>query len=116
MWNLFRDFSVAMPAVVQDHFKGFFKGTKRQLAAAAQAGEMPIKVGKDPISFPLLRWLAKQMLARAYGPRAAENITSQALMLLSWNLMCRAASTTRSTSSSPTSSGTVTPWWSISGA
>ena len=33
MWNLFRDYGVAMSAAVQDHFKGFFKGTKRQLAA-----------------------------------------------------------------------------------
>ncbi|KAK1928348.1 hypothetical protein P3T76_016178 [Phytophthora citrophthora] len=64
-------------------------GLQHQVAAAISQGHGHIKVGKDPMSFGLYKQVAMAMLQNT----SREMIFARTFMILSWNLMSRAANT-----------------------
>ena len=67
----------------------FFKGLKRTTAQAQGRGVGKIQVGKTPLDFSLYCFLAARMLRSS----SSNYIFAHLYLLLSWNLMCRAANT-----------------------
>lgn len=53
LFNLFRDFKQTKSPELYALLSSCFKGTKRELVDAAQAGEIPVMFGKDPLSVAL---------------------------------------------------------------
>jgi hypothetical protein len=85
LYNMFRDFEVTMPRVLESELKTYFKGLKRRNAKDLAEGGGRVKVGKDPLDHSLYRWLCKQLLRSA----KSEAIFSLTVLTLCWNLMAR---------------------------
>ena len=62
LFDLYRSFKVAMSQELQDELKNHYKGLKRNIASNIAAGGMKIKVGKDPLSMSLFRFLGLELL------------------------------------------------------
>ena len=86
LFNLFRDFRITYSPNLELDIKSHFKGLRREKAKDIQQGGASVKVGKDPLSFGLYRFIAKQFYLNAEHP---EFIVAQCMLTLSWNLMCR---------------------------
>lgn len=85
LFNLYRDYEVLMSEKMKSELKILFKGLKRHTAQQIAKGEESIKVGKDPLSFDLYRFICKSLLQET----SREHIFCHAALTLSWNLMCR---------------------------
>jgi hypothetical protein len=83
--NMFRYCGILMPSALEKDLATHFKGLKRLTVQNLVAGNENIKIGKDPLSFELYKFLAKQMLMQP----TPEYIFAHTFMLLTWNLMCR---------------------------
>ena len=89
LFNLYRDFGATMSTELESELKNHYKGLKRKVASDIAAGGGQIKVGKDPLSFSLFRFLGLELLKLA----CRESVFAHAFMILAWNLMARAANT-----------------------
>lgn len=88
LWNLFRDFGHVMSKEVETGLKDHFVGLKRDLATRIKDGNAEIKVGKDPLSFSLYRFLGLALLKVSNR----DHLFARCFMVLSWNLLARASS------------------------
>ncbi|ETP07725.1 hypothetical protein F441_16112 [Phytophthora nicotianae CJ01A1] len=70
---------------LSSHFKRF----QPKVAAAVSRGQGQIKVGKDPMSLGLYKRIAMEMLLSP----SRDMVFARTFMVLSWNLMSRAANT-----------------------
>ncbi|KAF1791130.1 hypothetical protein GQ600_4359 [Phytophthora cactorum] len=77
--------SLDLARELSSHFKGF----QRKVAAAVSQGRGQIKVGKDPMPLGLYKRIATAMLTSPLR----DMIFARTFMILSWNLMSRAANT-----------------------
>lgn len=99
LFNLYRDYGEQMPVDLTNELKVYFKGCKvsyslglkATIAKEIQAGDAPIKIGKDPLDFSVYQFLAMQFLKNS--GKHKECIFAHCFFLLCWNLMCRAANT-----------------------
>ncbi|OWY93367.1 hypothetical protein PHMEG_00037265 [Phytophthora megakarya] len=78
-----------MSAELDREMSCHFKGLQRTVAAAVSQGRGQIKVGKDPMPFDLYKQVAFAMLKST----SRDMIFARTFMILSWNLMSRAANT-----------------------
>ena len=78
-----------MSTELESELKNHYKGLKRKVASDIAEGGGQIKVGKDPLSFSLFRFLGLELLKLA----CRESVFAHAFMILAWNLMARAANT-----------------------
>lgn len=83
--NLFRDYGYSVGDEFKEEMTNHFKGLKRQAAHTVAVGDAPIKVGKDPLDFPLYRFLARQFMKNSNR----EYTFGHAFLTCCWNLMCR---------------------------
>ena len=60
--NLFQDCGQKMSESLRQDLKAYFRGLKRKSALAVRDGEGRIKVGKEPLTFSLYRYLGLQLL------------------------------------------------------
>lgn len=67
----------------------FYKDIKHQVTRRRQATNARLTEGKEPFSFALYRKLARSMLRQEHK----DSIFSRLFLVLSWNLVCRAANT-----------------------
>lgn len=89
LFNLYRIYGQEMPSHLSSQLKTDFRGLKRKAALTAAAGETSCKVGKDPMSFGLYRFLSKKMMKG----NARELVFARCFFVLTWNLMSRASNT-----------------------
>jgi len=89
IYHLYRMFGRVQPASFDNALETFFKGMKRQIAEQQSRGERPIKEGKDALTFGLYVEICKRLLLSG----KPEDIFAHCYMVLSWNLICRASST-----------------------
>ena len=89
LFDLYRSFKVAMSQELQDELKNHYKGLKRNIASNIAAGGMKIKVGKDPLSMSLFRFLGLELLQ----DDSRDSVFARTFMILTWNLVCRASNT-----------------------
>ena len=89
LFNVFRDYEKVMSSQMSANLKTFFRGLKNTIAQQTQAGDAPIKVGKDPLQFADYKFLALSMIRS----RGKEHIFAHTFFLFCWNLMCRAGNT-----------------------
>ena len=78
-----------MSQELQDELKKHYKGLKRNIASNIAAGGMKIKVGKDPLSMSLFRFLGLELLQ----DDSRDSVFARTFMILTWNLVCRASNT-----------------------
>ncbi|DBA02814.1 TPA: hypothetical protein N0F65_006604 [Lagenidium giganteum] len=78
-----------MSKPLTDELRAYFRGLKRQVASNTAAGNVRCKVGNDPLPFSVHRHRVMQMLAST----GRDMIFGRAFMIMSWNLMSRAANT-----------------------
>jgi hypothetical protein len=86
-FNLFRDYKRTMSKDLESELSNHFKGLKRQSARQIANGLAEVKVGKDPLSFSLYRYLGLQIM----GQTSREYVFARCFMVLCWNLMSRAS-------------------------
>jgi hypothetical protein len=86
-FNLFRDYEQTMSKRLESELSNHFKGLKRQTALQIAQGESEVKVGKDPLSFTLYRFLGLQLMIQ----NSRECVFARCFMVLCWNLMSRAS-------------------------
>ena len=86
-YNLFRHYDQIMNHRLASDIAVHFKGLKRTTVQSISNGQGNIKVGKDPLSFGLYRFLAKSFLEQS----SKEYIFGHCFMIMCWNLMCRSA-------------------------
>ncbi len=87
-FNLFRDYKKIMSQTLATELSTCFKGLKRKIISDVAAGqEGDIKIGKDPISFGLYRYLALSILQTS----SRESIFALCFMTICWNLMSRSS-------------------------
>lgn len=89
--HLYRIYSQSMPQQMTNTLKNDFLGLKRTTAAQSADDQAPIKAGKDPMPFSLFRFLG-EFIMRSSSKKAT---FAHTFMVLTWNLMCRAANTVR---------------------
>jgi len=87
--DLFRSFNVTMPENMQQELETYFKGLKRVTVARQAQGKEKIQVGKSPMEFSLLCYLARRLLESG----RTDDVFAHLYLVLSWNLMCRAGNT-----------------------
>ena len=87
--NLYRDYGRTIPSQMQDLIAGYYAGFARTIARSIGCGDAEIKVGKDPLPYSLYRKIAGEMLSSS----SRDMIFARTFMILSWNLMSRAANT-----------------------
>lgn len=87
--SLFSDFDVNMTQEMKQGLTRRFGGLKKRIARQVGSGYGEIKVGKDPLQFNLYRQLAHAMLCG----RSRDLVFARTFLVLSWNLMSRAANT-----------------------
>jgi hypothetical protein len=87
--SLYGEFNVIMPLDMKQGIANRFSGLKKRIARQISNGYGEIKEGKDPLPFSLFRRIALEMM---HGT-ARDLIFARTFMLLSWNLMSRAANT-----------------------
>ena len=71
---------------LQQELKTYFRGLKRKSALAIRDGQGNIKIGKDPLTFTLYRYLGLHLLLQP----SRDYIFARCFMILCWNLMSRA--------------------------
>lgn len=87
--NLYRDYHHTMSQKLTLKLSNHFKGLQNIITKAVSAGNGDIMVGKDPMEMGLYRRIAMHMLCSG----ARDMVFARAFMLMSWNLMARAANT-----------------------
>ena len=85
--HLFRQYDRRVPDDTAHTMTDMFAGLKRTISMEVQDGNGSIKKGKDPMSFDLYQWMCEYNLKSG----KSEGIFTQAFLVLSWNLMCRAS-------------------------
>jgi hypothetical protein len=86
-FNLFRNYGETMDAHLSSELTHHFKGLKRLTIRNIGEGMARIKIGKDPLSFGLYKFLGKAFLTQ----HSREYIFAHHFMIMCWNLMCRSA-------------------------
>jgi len=89
LYNLFRDYHFTMSPQLERELSCHFKGLQHRIASAISSEDGPIKVGNDPMAFSLYRSTAMEMMRSS----SREMIFARAFLVISWNLMSRAANT-----------------------
>ena len=87
LFNLFRNYRKKMSEELSNELTHHFRGLKRKIAQSLQAGEGNIKVGKEPLSFGLYRFLGVCLMKES----SKEFTFAHAFMTICWNLMCRSS-------------------------
>jgi hypothetical protein len=87
LFNLFRNYKKRMSEDLSNELTHHFRGLKRKIAKSLQGGEGNIKVGKEPLSFGLYRFLGISLMTEA----SKEFTFAHAFMTICWNLMCRSS-------------------------
>jgi hypothetical protein len=87
--SLFHDYRKVMSTPLQQDLAQRFSGLKKRIAKQIGSGHGEIKVGKDPLPFSLYVRLGKEMMQRT----TRDLVFARTFMILSWNLMSRAANT-----------------------
>ncbi|KAF1782831.1 hypothetical protein GQ600_22375 [Phytophthora cactorum] len=87
--TFFQDYHQVMSLDLARELSSHFKGFQRKVAAAVSQGRGQIKVGKDPMPLGLYKRIATAMLTSPLR----DMIFARTFMILSWNLMSRAANT-----------------------
>ena len=90
LFNLYRDFKQVMPQELEEEVSSHFRGLQNELAQAAQDGETSARVGKEPFSMSMYRFLGLQHLKHGCD---SEFIFAHCMLTMSWNLMCRVMNT-----------------------
>ncbi|KUF90746.1 hypothetical protein AM588_10002849 [Phytophthora nicotianae] len=88
-YNLFRDYHCTMTSQLERELSCHFKGLQHRIAGAISSGDGSIKVGKDPMTFGLYRRIAEEMMKSS----SRDMVFARTFLLVSWNLMARAANT-----------------------
>ena len=86
LFHLFRIYEVEQPPQLEKQLNQSFRGLNRTSAQQITNGNAPIKIGKDPLDFSLLRVIGTSHLKSS----KKEHVFSHCFLLLCWNLMCRA--------------------------
>ncbi len=83
--QLYKDFKATVPSSLGQPLTDVLTGLKKTRAEKVQAGQITVRVGKDPLKMADYRWLAEHLL------KSDDRGTSFAhcLLILSWNLICR---------------------------
>ncbi|EEY69619.1 uncharacterized protein PITG_18903 [Phytophthora infestans T30-4] len=89
LYNLFRDYHCIMTPQLERELSCHFKGLQHRIAGTISSGNGSIKVGKDPMTFGLYRSIAAEMIKSS----SREMMFARAFLLMSWNLISRAANT-----------------------
>eukprot|EP00834_Sanchytrium_tribonematis_P003532 NODE_139_length_16235_cov_0.569038.p3 type:complete len:603 gc:universal NODE_139_length_16235_cov_0.569038:14135-15943(+) len=84
--HLFREYNVTMTPELSESQSRNYLGLRRTTAQRTADGEGRIKVGKDPMDFPLLKFICESLLKS----KEKENVFGRCFILICWNLMCRA--------------------------
>ena len=87
LFNLFRNYKKRMSEDLANELTHHFRGLKRKIATSLQAGEGTVKVGKEPLSFGLYRFLGISLMKEP----SKEFSFAHAFMTICWNLMCRSS-------------------------
>lgn len=83
--NLFRDYKKQLSPEFSSELAIYFSAIKRTKAKAAASGEVPAKVGKDPMNMSLFQCLMKMILKQ----KKKHFCWAHTMLTISWNLMCR---------------------------
>jgi hypothetical protein len=87
--NLCRDYGYTKSEYFESELTHHFKGLKREVASNMASGVVSCKEGKDPLPFELYRYFGLATLKSA----SRDMIFGRTFLILSWNLMARAANT-----------------------
>jgi hypothetical protein len=86
---LFSTYNVSMEPALREAIAKRIHALKKRIARQIAAGDGEIKVGKDPLPFSLYRRISLEMLRCS----SRDMVFARTFMILSWNLMSRAANT-----------------------
>lgn len=81
----FKEHNVTLDKNCNDKIESFLAGYERTIASKKQAGEISLAEGKQPLSFPGYRLLAKEALKAT--DNFDVNVFAHLFLLLCWNLI-----------------------------
>ena len=88
LFNLYRDYDVAMSPALQEQLTHYFKGLKRTTAKRTADGLERVQVGKNPLQFTTYRRVARYMMES--NNTRHDSVFGHFFLVMCWNLMCRA--------------------------
>lgn len=91
---LFRIYHFIPTTDFETSMSEYFCGLGKLIAKQTQAGMGKIQTGKEPLDFGLYCFLCENLINGTYMDRIGNTIFAHLFMTVTWNLMCRAKSTT----------------------